>query len=679
MKSLFLFSILILQCSLLNAQNTLHILAPATTGSADLLDIAASPTGSTVIAVGNGVILQRTGASSSFRHMQTPGRPFQARSVAWVEGSIVILTGNTGSIYRSIDNGSTWTSVYSQSNSLHTITSKDGICVAAGEYGAIIISKDKGVTWTAIKNKTTETLQSVSIQGNTIRCAGNGGTIVTSSDAGATWRAAEGLVSDDLRFITFLDDSKGFIGGTSGTLYSTTTGGKSWTSVLIDTLFSFQKCVFRDNSTGIAMGSTGSCYRTVDGGTTWTRENISGINQWMNSAVFNGTDIIAVGDEGTICTKSTSWTSNRTLSSGNTHFVIKNNASAIWVAGENGSIYRSDNNGTTWNSTALPQKDDCIDLSFMNTTIQAVTTGGTIYESADNGTSWSSISVLPNASLLTVFQAQQRIIVGGKSFFAYSDDGTHWTPVSALPANSTIYSIRGTSTGLICAVGSNGLILLSSNNGTSWTTISSGTTATLLGIDVLTDSSLLAAGEKGTILSSTDGGQTWKTSLADTLTWKTVIANKSSGNYILVSLEGEILQGVANQWKTHASTSHYLFNASIINSHLWTCGSDGYIAETELITGVDETENSVGIQFSIIPHPVAQDLVLYVESTAEVNITSEMYAADGRFTGMSKEYTIVPGSTTIHYPTGNLAQGTYFCMMRYAGRISVLPFTVVRR
>ena len=205
------------------------------------------------------MILQRTGAGSSFRHMQTPrAEPFQARSVAWVEGSIVILlTGNTGSIYRSIDNGGTWTSVYSQSNSLHTITSKDGICVAAGEYGAIIISKDKGVTWTAIRIKQAKTLRSVSIQEIPSRCAGNGGTIVTSK-----WcrcypgEPPRGLVSDDLRFITFLDDSKGFIGGTSGSLFDNNRRKKlGWVYSLIH--FFISEMCFQDNSTGIAMGNTG--------------------------------------------------------------------------------------------------------------------------------------------------------------------------------------------------------------------------------------------------------------------------------------------------------------------------------------------------------------------------------------------------------------------------------------
>lgn len=680
MKTFFYCIILIFNCTVLYAQNTLQILAPTATGSADLLDIAVSSTGSATIAVGNGAVLQRTTSTpSSFRQIQIPGRLFQARSVAWVEGSIFIIAGNNGSIYRSTDNGNTWTSVFTQlKSSLNTITSKNGICAAAGEYGTIIISKDKGGTWTAAKNKTTEPLHAVSIQGNTIRCAGNGGTIVVSNDAGATWSATEQVISDDLRFITFLDDSKGFAGGTGGMLYTTNTAGKTWTIALEDTLFSFQKCIFRDNTTGILTGSAGRCYLTTDGGASWQREQIPGISQWINAAAFSGAEIVAVGDGGTICTKNASWVSNRVLAAGRNNFVIKNNAATLWVAGENGTVYRSDNGGISWISTALPQPFDCIDMTFTSNKVQAYTTGGKCYESTDNGSSWTIINDIPNASILTVFQSQQRILLGGKSFFAYSDDGKQWTAITALPANSTIYSIGSNSKGLLCAVGSNGLILLSNNNGTSWSTASTGTTATLLGIDFLTETSLLAAGEKGTVLSSEDGGQTWKPSLADTLTWKTVLADKSTGNYILVSIEGEILKGVVNQWKTHTSTTNYLFNASAINSELWTCGSDGYIAKTGLATSVEEAEYSTGALFSIIPHPVANDLSLRIESKAGLKVNSEIYSADGRFTGISKEYSIVPGSTTLHYPTGNLAQGTYFCMMRYGGTITVLPFSIVR-
>ena len=154
-----------------------------------------------------------------------------------------------------------------------------------------------------------------------------------------------------------------------------------------------------------------------------------------------------------------------------------------------------------------------------------------------------------NASLLTVFKRNSASSLAGNHSSRIRMTALDTRPI-ALPANSTIYSIRWYEHG-----GSVPWVAMdsycSSNNGASQILISCQLRlATLPRNWLSTDSSLRACRWEGNRF-STDGGQTWKTSLADTLTWKTVIANgSSSGNDDSRFSQGEIIQGVTNQWKT---------------------------------------------------------------------------------------------------------------------------------
>ena len=58
------------------------------------------------------------------------------------------------------------------------------------------------------------------------------------------------------------------------------------------------------------------------------------------------------------------------------------------------------------------------------------------------------------------------------------------------------------------AVGNQGAIVTSSNNGTNWTTRSSGTTEGLTGIAFANDT-FVAVGDYGTIFTSSNNGTTW--------------------------------------------------------------------------------------------------------------------------------------------------------------------------
>jgi photosystem II stability/assembly factor-like uncharacterized protein len=102
-----------------------------------------------------------------------------------------------------------------------------------------------------------------------------------------------------------------------------------------------------------------------------------------------------------------------------------------------------------------------------------------------------------------------------------TNGGSSWTkasmPYAAFSDNETV--LRGVScptTSQCVAVGSGGILVTSSNGGSTWTGRKSGTTETLRGVSCPTTSDCHAVGDGGTVIASTNGGKTWSAQTSGT-------------------------------------------------------------------------------------------------------------------------------------------------------------------
>ncbi len=152
---------------------------------------------------------------------------------------------------------------------------------------------------------------------------------------------------------------------------------------------------------------------------------------------------------------------------------------AVWAIGDAVSVSRSTNGGDTWADVANDLPFNAIDISsplFSPLTAFALTTGNRIYKTTD--------------AAATVWVLQDT-------------------------AASLLRSIYAISTLIIIAVGDDGLIRRTTDGGTVWNTIASGTTQSLKDIYIATDGlgndglTGWAVGANGTILSTKDAGATW--------------------------------------------------------------------------------------------------------------------------------------------------------------------------
>lgn len=222
----------------------------------------------------------------------------------------------------------------------------------------------------------------------------------------------------------------------------------------------------------------------------------------------------ACGDEGTILYTSNggaTWVRQETGTTANLHGIVFHEENGCVIAvGEQGTILRTTNNGTSWISIPSPTSVTLRDASDFR--FYAVGDGGTILKSSDLGLSWAAVPSGTTTTLRSVIGLEPfpTAVGDGGLILRGNSAGTSWSP---LPSGSSemLNGIPLFQPGLV--VGDAGTILKTSNFGASWNAVPSGTSAALYSIGE-GNGAFYAVGADGTILKSADNGNTWGRQLA---------------------------------------------------------------------------------------------------------------------------------------------------------------------
>jgi photosystem II stability/assembly factor-like uncharacterized protein len=292
--------------------------------------------------------------------------------VDFVDNSSGWCVGQSKSVYRTTDGGSTWT----ESTTPSTTDLDGGICFIDSLRG-----------WAA--------------GGNTYFDKTAAGTIVTSADGGKTWTVQEN--NSDYRFnsICFVDSHSGWtvgetydeaVGSNGRTaVFRTSDGGQTWTEIEVSAISGGLKDVFFVDATyGWAVGQDGSIVHSQDGGMTWESQT-SGTSAWLYSV----------------------------------HFVDRNRG---WIAGHGGAstvVLRTTDGGTNWIATDVGAADAGLREIFFVDEFLGWASGpaGGLVRSTDGGLRWTNdgpdTDVWLNAACF--LDAETGWLVGGDgTVFRYS-------------------------------------------------------------------------------------------------------------------------------------------------------------------------------------------------------------------------------------------------------------------
>lgn len=437
---------------------------------------------------------------------------------------------------------------YFNCNSISFIDNNTGFI--GGSKETILKSDDGGETW-SIKHRLPESVNFdindiCFINDTTGFATGDGGLLLRTDDRGENWEPIETGVTWLLNDIVMKDDETGYIlcnhydKDTWKQWLKTTDGGNTWVNEVIPIGLPDEKLdalYYLNDSTGLAFMATGDwhayIYKTTDSGTTWNQV----FTEWGPSegyfdfydeqhgiAVCNTymyySSVLITNDGGSTWTAAEHWIHGPNPLIRTTCYLSE---TELLVAGNSGTIFKSDNQGISWNK--MDERllgGNTYNVQFINDSIGFVHSdcygGGVactdISKTTDGGVTWARLPNVPcDYSFMSYFPDENRGYVACEDYYNYTiDGGVTWLEQSIYTGCIDPQDIKffDVTTGVIV---DEFKILKTENTGHTWEDISSDLNAYFTEVEFITESEILVGGAidwlQTAVFRTTDDGNSW--------------------------------------------------------------------------------------------------------------------------------------------------------------------------
>lgn len=366
----------------------------------------------------------------------------------------------SGGIYRSTNNGATWTEV---NNGLTEITLSvtaliaDGTTIYAGTWGkGVFRSTDFGDSWVDVNSSTTANfnVHAFALTDASLFMGSQGGGVARTTNNGVSWELINnGLLSSDVRDLAVMDTV--IFAATWGTnkVFKSSDNGDNWiqcNTAILPTLE--DPCIFVSGNNVFVGTFAHGVFLSTDSGDNWVEVN-NGIPANANVREFtaSGSNVFAATRGGGIfltTDNGTSWNAvNTGLTTGLIESIMTNTNQDLFAGTFRKGIFRSTDNGTNWSEA---------NTNFNANTISSYTTitngagghnllAGTsdgVFISTDDGLNWNSIGLDDKwVTGIAVIDSDIFVSTMGTGIFRTTDQGTTWLPSGLTGANlHTLYT-----------------------------------------------------------------------------------------------------------------------------------------------------------------------------------------------------------------------------------------------
>ena len=383
-----------------------------------------------------------------------------------------------------------------------------------GMFTAIYTSSNMGTSWTASTTGLPSSIEGVSfaVIGTNI-FAGTYDGVFLSTNNGSSWNVVDtGLPANPNIAAMAVIGTDIFAGTSTLGVFSSSNNGTNWTSPntgfpannSVNALYTYGNYLF--------VGSARGVYRSTDNGSDWIADT-NGMpmgNQWVSTLASVGTNLFAG---------------------------MQSDGSGIY----GDDVFLSTDSGASWNpaSAGIPANSNVTAFAFFGHNLFAATAAHGVFLSTDNGNSWTGVNNgLPSDAAVNIFSVPiNALAVIGTNLFAGTsfvsngvsvgggvylskDSGGSWTDVSSglptQPGPNDVNALAVIGTTLFAGTSasqpqeSTGPVFISTNNGTTWTSASSGFPTNAYDASLLASGNTLYAGATlGGVLVSTDNGTSW--------------------------------------------------------------------------------------------------------------------------------------------------------------------------
>ncbi|MDQ7824436.1 MAG: hypothetical protein RDV48_16665 [Candidatus Eremiobacteraeota bacterium] len=252
----------------------------------------------------------------------------------------------------------------------------------------------------------------------------------------------------------------------------------------------------------------------------------------LNAVTFSGASTgWAVGGNGQISVTTDGGNNWSGFSKGSDHLYgisMVDNTTGWAVGGSSGAmIYKTTNGGATasdWTAQESPATKPLYGVSFSDSNIGTVVgdRGGDspAYSTTDGGTTWivtsNQFDYAPgDLRAVDMASADEGVVVGLKGGIFNKHNG-RWAYAFSPPTKENLYAVCYFDSAHIWAVGDNGTVVFSSDEGNNWALNPSVGTESLRGVYFADANNGWVVGLGGRIYSTGDGGSTWTSQTSGT-------------------------------------------------------------------------------------------------------------------------------------------------------------------
>lgn len=383
------------------------------------------------------------------------------------------------------------------------------------------------------------------------------------------------------------------------------------------------------------------------------------------------------------------WFQQSSPSSANFYSVVFNhgNENQVWICGSSGTILYSSNGGSNWTIQNSGTTNDLYSIVFMEiqgAPVYACGEGGIILRTSNNGAEWTSISS-PVSQTLRDISDFNFVAVGDSGVIIKSiNSGLNWFSVSS-PVTKNLYAVALTFSGY--AVGQDGTILAGISAGTSWSVLQSGVTNDLRGVPLF-GSRDITVGDSGMILRSSNFGSSWFTQ--NSLTKKNINSTEYSVNntskiycagdsgVILKTTDSGVNWGFQNSGTFENLNSVFFY---LDDNTGYAVGNNGTILKTTngggLISSVNKETETGNFGFYLnqnFPNPFNPQTKINYSLTKKYFVEIKIYDVLGNEMSTPVSEKQNPGSHSVSISTDdfskNISSGIYFYSLVLDGNIA---------
>ncbi|HZY78516.1 MAG TPA: gliding motility-associated C-terminal domain-containing protein [Cyclobacteriaceae bacterium] len=453
-------------------------------------------------------------------------------------GSTLFLASNLGGVFRSTDNGVTWTKVSAGIPNVNLVNCVSiGARVFVATFDRLYYSDDSGETWSPTTTLP-GSIRALLVKGTTLLAGINDKGFYFSNDSGVTWTPSNtGLTNLSIECLHV--SGSNIYAGTwnSGTPFLSTDNGATWTEIK-NGLPNFSVSSITSLGTEVFMSTAlGAIYKTNDNGANWnfvtTLSSVGSVYLLtIGSSIYASTfdHGIRISDDG-----GNTWRSPVSGLPSLAYDVGGRNpffqfGPRIFATVHPGAVYVTSDNGATWSRTNTGLTSTSVTTILVDGAQTWAASNDGVFTSSDNGATWLQTSLeYPFGDQNSLYEKNGKLFIGGNDpwgtgispVFISPDGGATWSnrPINTGTANSeqiTCFESIGSniyaSTTNLSTTGT-AKVFLTTNDGNTWSNITNTLSSKRISSMATNGSTLFVGTLDAGIFSTQNNGTNWTQSL----------------------------------------------------------------------------------------------------------------------------------------------------------------------